>query len=658
MGERVVSSSLLAWVAANSFTSIDDQAWMGILEEATTGDTVQSWWRKAIIRGIEQACQSTSVPQPAHLGFWRWTEINPVVVEKVFDDFQGEVNCGELLARTVPEQLSQRAGEVVMAIALGNDRQWTHLHGAAAGLSLAPREAIRRQIAVDSRPSGVLGIQASLRRASLAQILEAAVETGIPLLVTIAGGRIAREPRLMKSVDIRSLEAQDAWAVGLELNASAWQSPANPRQTFEEVLDALLDGEPVSLPLLHYLAVSPLADLCDYPRRAEVWAKVSGNTRDQLLHTTAIGWVDRSLPAVADPAAKTPAFLPDRELERAILESNTLDKSLLAHLKTGARAVIQAITALSDYDESRFLQLLNKFTRIGTEASPLDAESIGRLINTRHWKKAAESIGDEVGKGRGDLWPALDRCSSMLRVGTLFKLSFFTPRLPKPEWFPATNFTTDRKPQGPDKTTVQQHLNHVPQAMTTAETPRIFISYTHDNDGHKDLVLQLSEHLRSDGYDAQVDRYVNGSPPEGWPRWMLNQLDLATHILVVCTPTYYRRFRGHEDPNKGLGADWEGALITQELYDQKSVHRRFIPVLFDTTNASSIPEPLRSQTYYCLTNDSGYDQLLDAIDCVSGVEPTPLGVRAPRKRRTAIAPASNRGDPTSENANFGGLDEG
>lgn len=654
-GERVVSAGLLAWVAANSFAHIDDLAWMDILEKTITGDAAQAWWRKAIINGMEQACHSTSVPRPAHLAFWRWAEINPVVLEQVFDHFQGEVDSGESLARAVPEQLSQRAGEVVMAIALGKDRQWSHLHGAAAGASLPPREAIRRQLVVNFGPSDMLGVQAALRRASLVQILEAAVETGIPLLVTIAGERISREPRLMKSVDIRPLEVQEAWAVGLELNASAWQGPANPRQTFERVLDALLDGEPVSLSLLHHLAVSPLADLCDYPRRAEVWAKVSGNARDELLRTTAIGWVDRSLPAVADPAAKTPAFLPDRGLERAILDSNALDKSLLAHLKTGARAVIQVISALSGYDESRFLQLLYEFTRIRAEVSPQDAESIGRLINTRHWKKAAESIGDEVGNGRGDLWPALDRCGSMLQIGTLFKLSLFAPRPPKLDWLSATSFATHLKPKGPDKTTLQQHLNHVPQAMTAAETPHIFISYTHDNAGHKDLVLQLSERLRSDGYDAQIDRYVNGSPPEGWPRWMLNQLDLATHILLVCTPTYYRRFRGHEDPNKGLGADWEGALITQELYDQRSVHRRFIPVLFDSMSVSSIPEPLRAQTHYRLDNGSGYDQLLDAINGVSGVEPAPLGVRAPRKRRPATARASKIADG---NANFGGQDGG
>lgn len=97
---------------------------------------------------------------------------------------------------------------------------------------------------------------------------------------------------------------------------------------------------------------------------------------------------------------------------------------------------------------------------------------------------------------------------------------------------------------------------------------KVFISYSHDSDAHRERVLGLSERLRADGIETILDRYVDrGSPPEGWPRWMLNALDAATQVLCVCTESYYRRFRGHEQPGKGKGVDWEGAVITQELYD-------------------------------------------------------------------------------------------
>lgn len=165
--------------------------------------------------------------------------------------------------------------------------------------------------------------------------------------------------------------------------------------------------------------------------------------------------------------------------------------------------------------------------------------------------------------------------------------------------------------------------------------PIVFISYSHDSDVHSQRVLDLSERLRRDGYETRLDRYVNGSPPEGWPRWMLNQLDEASHVLVVCTETYYRRFRGKEAPGVGKGVDWEGGAITQELYDSKSINTRFIPVVFEAADTAHIPEPLCASTHYRPTDDAAYEQLLDAIEGVAGIEPAPIGERKPRTRRTA-----------------------
>jgi len=102
--------------------------------------------------------------------------------------------------------------------------------------------------------------------------------------------------------------------------------------------------------------------------------------------------------------------------------------------------------------------------------------------------------------------------------------------------------------------------------MPAPEHPKVFISYSHDSQEHVDRVLTLSDRLRADGIDCHIDQY-EVSPPEGWAQWMVNQIEDADFVLVVCTEIYERRFRGREEPSKGLGAQWEGAIITQEIYD-------------------------------------------------------------------------------------------
>ena len=164
---------------------------------------------------------------------------------------------------------------------------------------------------------------------------------------------------------------------------------------------------------------------------------------------------------------------------------------------------------------------------------------------------------------------------------------------------------------------------------------KVFISYSHDSAEHREKVLALSERLRADGIETLLDQYVNGSPPEGWPRWMLNQLDAATFVLVVCTETYYRRFRGHEQPGKGRGVDWEGALITQEIYDGRSRTLKFVPVFLAPAVEEWIPEPLRSRNFYALTSQNAYDSLYDLLLAQAGVEPGKLGTIKPRTRRKA-----------------------
>jgi hypothetical protein len=142
-----------------------------------------------------------------------------------------------------------------------------------------------------------------------------------------------------------------------------------------------------------------------------------------------------------------------------------------------------------------------------------------------------------------------------------------------------------------------------------SEPPKVFISYSHDSPEHARRVLGLAERLREDGVDAQIDQYVAGTPPDGWPRWMLNQLDWANCVLVVCTETYYRRFRGHEEPSKGKGVNWEGNLVTTEMYNAKSKTTKFVPVFFELQDEKFIPEPASAHTHYLLSSENNYANL-------------------------------------------------
>jgi nucleoside phosphorylase len=174
------------------------------------------------------------------------------------------------------------------------------------------------------------------------------------------------------------------------------------------------------------------------------------------------------------------------------------------------------------------------------------------------------------------------------------------------------------------------------QAMNLdSASPRVFISYSHDSQEHKDRVLELADQLRKDGIDCTIDQYEE-SPSEGWQRWMLNQVEEASFVLVACTERYDRRFRGREKLGKGKGATWEGGVIIQELYDDQGQNAKFIPVTLTSEDANFIPSPLRGATSYRLNNADGYELLYRRLTNQPRTRKPELGklqTLAPRDRR-------------------------
>jgi TIR domain len=124
--------------------------------------------------------------------------------------------------------------------------------------------------------------------------------------------------------------------------------------------------------------------------------------------------------------------------------------------------------------------------------------------------------------------------------------------------------------------------------------PRVFISYSHDSEEHRNNIVDLAQSLRQQGIDAQIDQFYESPPQLSWPMWMMDQIE-SDFVLLVFTETYERRFRGRETPGRGLGVRWEGAIITSELYHAVDDRVKYIPVVVSMVDARLIPPPSLSQ---------------------------------------------------------------
>ncbi len=153
---------------------------------------------------------------------------------------------------------------------------------------------------------------------------------------------------------------------------------------------------------------------------------------------------------------------------------------------------------------------------------------------------------------------------------------------------------------------------------------RIFLSYSWDDERHKERVLALAQRLRNDGLPAWLDRFTP-FPAEGWPRWMQEEIARAQFVLCVVTKAYAERFQGHSPPGEGLGANWEGAIITGDLYQRAGRNDKFIPVLFDPEDAAYLPHPLREYARFLVSEPKSYTSLYRLLTSQPDVLPSPIG---------------------------------
>lgn len=140
--------------------------------------------------------------------------------------------------------------------------------------------------------------------------------------------------------------------------------------------------------------------------------------------------------------------------------------------------------------------------------------------------------------------------------------------------------------------------------------PRIFISYSHDDQAHKDWVLNLSTRLVKNGVDVTLDQWDIGLGGD-LPHFMESGLTAADRILAVCTPAYVAK------ANKGQGGvGYEKMILTAQLMKNITA-ARIIPIVRSAEHTDVVPTFLGSKLYVDFRDDgryeAGYAELLRDI---------------------------------------------
>lgn len=143
------------------------------------------------------------------------------------------------------------------------------------------------------------------------------------------------------------------------------------------------------------------------------------------------------------------------------------------------------------------------------------------------------------------------------------------------------------------------------------QPPKIFISYSWDNEQHKRWVLDLSDNLRKNGVNIILDQY-HLKPGADLHYFIENNISNTDQVIVIFTENY----KAKAEKRQG-GVGFEYSIITNEIYNDHASSIKFIPILRQGDNTNSKPQFMQPLIHIDMRNDEtfgeGIEELLRTI---------------------------------------------
>lgn len=171
--------------------------------------------------------------------------------------------------------------------------------------------------------------------------------------------------------------------------------------------------------------------------------------------------------------------------------------------------------------------------------------------------------------------------------------------------------------------------------IVTGRAPKVFVSYSHDDQEHKDWVLTLATRLVANGVDMVLDQWdltLGGD----LPRFMESGLTEADRVLAICTSTYVVK----ANAGKG-GVGYEKMILTAQVMQDVTADR-IIPVIRRNDAQTLVPTFLGSRVYIDFRDvvqyEPKYAELVREIHGVTIKPRPPLGTNPFAETHTFTAP--------------------
>ena len=134
--------------------------------------------------------------------------------------------------------------------------------------------------------------------------------------------------------------------------------------------------------------------------------------------------------------------------------------------------------------------------------------------------------------------------------------------------------------------------------------PKVFISYSHDNDEHKNWVLKFAGELQVSGVNVFLDIWDLG-PGDSLTNFMNRAINESEKILVICTKNYYEK----SSQGKG-GVGYESQILSSNML-KNTDGSKCIPII--RSSNEHIPTFLSGRVYCNFESDVSFSEDIEML---------------------------------------------
>ena len=158
--------------------------------------------------------------------------------------------------------------------------------------------------------------------------------------------------------------------------------------------------------------------------------------------------------------------------------------------------------------------------------------------------------------------------------------------------------------------------------------PKVFISYSHDSEDHREWVRLFATKLREHGVDAMLDAW-DLTPGQDVAAFMQHGIADAERVVMICSENYVIKAEAGQG-----GVGYERLIVTTEVTANIDT-KKFLPVVRNNPSKNKIPNFLGPRLYIDFSDDAKraerMEELVNDLHGLLKYEKPPLGVFAAAK---------------------------